>query len=623
MKATQSFIRPAGHRGAPIVKTVAAILALLFVTLVSTIAAPSVRLWDTAKPLKPGEAQSNRADWVAIPNELFAHEADPIKSASDPGYYGREYIFKGDAVVENASVCAVFSTASGSVTLYAPSDATGKGAFAAARKIAEISPVTANAGETLTFQRFSILRNAGDEVTIGVSFAAKSGAAAAHFSLGRNEIVELKAQAGLKGFRVAGPLAYGIVPSFIGDDLIYSPASYPTAGSIALPPENMFVGLQPGGDRMLVVTWPKGQQQLKLELGSAGDKRTIEAIELRGDGQAFYLAGLTAPGLWHREEMKATFLEKEVPLTWQRPFPAKWKTQLSESGVKTTYAFRQAKGTVWRGVPGSYNYPARFDGETAVLSLGKKVPPKGEALIYALEPRETPASVLTPIDILKSTLGRPAAEAVVDPIGRKLRTHHRRGGDGVHRACTCGCTEAIEAVFKAKEECSKKEFIGEAIEDMIFFVRCHVDRIAEYQKFADATLKNLRAKAQADSELKPYIEGLDQTLAQIPTEIEAQKENMKSLDYAAELSKQTMALTAKDSPDNLKTYQALLKAWRGMGGSQDYVLAKCHTVVRQLFQEAGYGCAETPKAVALAEDLRAACRQVLRNADGYEIWSDY
>ena len=160
-------------------------------------------------------------------------------------------------------------------------------------------------------------------------------------------------------------------------------------------------------------------------------------------------------------------------------------------------------------------------------------------------------------------------------------------------------------------------------EDMIFFVRCHVDRIDEYHKFADATLKNLRAKAQSNPELKTYIEGLDQTLAQIPTEIEAQKENMKTLDYATELSKQTMALTAKDNPDNLKTYQALLKAWRGMGGAQDYVLAKCHMVVRQLAQEAGYGCAVSPKAVALAEDLRAKCRQILRNADGYEIWSDY
>ena len=73
----------------------------------------------------------------------------------------------------------------------------------------------------------------------------------------------------------------------------------------------------------------------------------------------------------------------------------------------------------------------------------------------------------------------------------------------------------------------------------------------------------------------------------------------------------------------LKTYQTLLKTWRGMGGAQDYVVAKCHTVARQLFQEAGYSCAELPQAVAAAEEIRAKCREILRHADGYEIWADY
>ena len=136
-------------------------------------------------------------------------------------------------------------------------------------------------------------------------------------------------------------------------------------------------------------------------------------------------------------------------------------------------------------------------------------------------------------------------------------------------------------------------------------------------------LKDIRAKSQASPDLKPYLENLEQLAQIIPQEIEVQKENMKTLDYAADLSRQTLALTAKESPDNLKTYQALLKTWRGMGGAQDYVVAKCHTVARQLFQEAGYSCAELPKAVTAAEEIRAKCREILRHADGYEIWADY
>ena len=36
-------------------------------------------------------------------------------------------------------------------------------------------------------------------------------------------------------------------------------------------------------------------------------------------------------------------------------------------------------------------YPAWFDGEKSFYHLSKKVPPKGESLIYCLEPRDTPA----------------------------------------------------------------------------------------------------------------------------------------------------------------------------------------------------------------------------------------
>src|SRR4051812_14400190 len=98
---------------------------------------------------------------------------------------------------------------------------------------------------------------------------------------------------------------------------------------------------------------------------------------------------------------------------------------------------------------------------------------------------------------------------------------------------------------------------------------------------------------------------------------------MKSLEHAGDLTRQTLALTGSKSTNNLAAYMDLLKAWRAMGGAQDYVLAQCHTITRKLCQEAGYGCVAQPDAVALAEEIRRRCRQVLRNPDGYEIWADY
>ena len=109
----------------------------------------------------------------------------------------------------------------------------------------------------------------------------------------------------------------------------------------------------------------------------------------------------------------------------------------------------------------------------------------------------------------------------------------------------------------------------------------------------------------------------------IPQECSAQQENMKSLAYVDELTHKTLALTQSRNTNNLSAYMDLFKAWRAMGGAQDYVVAHAHMIARRLFQEAGYGCLENPNALAVAQEIRARCRQVLRNPDGYEIWADY
>ncbi|HEY0549152.1 MAG TPA: hypothetical protein VGF13_06085, partial [Verrucomicrobiae bacterium] len=558
--------------------------------------------------------------WKTVPSELFVFEPDPAKAASDPGYYGREYSFKGDAVVENHSLTAVFSSAKGRVVIYSKAEGQKK----LGNQIVEFVPLQSKS-QPGKISRCEILRNAADEIIIEAFFTANGSVdASAVFSFGKTEIVEIKPAAKMKGIRLLSSIEYGVVPGFIGDDLIFGSAEFGSTDTLSIPSENVFLGLLNGGNSEWVMTWPKGKQQLNFRLANDPQgRRAIESIDFDNDGQSFCLAALSAPGIWHREQLKPAYLEKDVALAWKKPFAAKWKTQLSEGGVKTTFAFRESKGTVWRGVPGSYNYPAWFDGDNAFFHLSKKVPPKGDALIYFLEGQDTPLTVSTPVDVVKATLGRQLSDSILDPPGHKLRTHHRRGGDGVHRACTCGCTEAIQAVFEAGQEIAKKADVKEALGDMTFFVDCHVERIAEYQRFAESMIQLLQAKAAAAPELKPYLESLEQTVQQIPQEYSVQKENMKSPEHMADLARKTMALTGSKATNNLASYMELLKAWRAMGGAQDYVVAQCHTITRKLFQEAGYGCANNAKAVSVAQEIRARCRQVLRNPDGYEIWADY
>ena len=60
-----------------------------------------VVIWDTQSRFAETVDVQNRTAWKAVPTDLLTLEADPAKAFSDPGYYGREYVFAGDAVVEN------------------------------------------------------------------------------------------------------------------------------------------------------------------------------------------------------------------------------------------------------------------------------------------------------------------------------------------------------------------------------------------------------------------------------------------------------------------------------------------------------------------------------------------
>jgi hypothetical protein len=569
----------------------------------------------------------NRAGWKVVPPNLLLLEADPTKASSDPGYYGREYEFQGDAVVENSGLIAVMRSGKGTVAVYSKNSKD--------RKFEIRNPAPRAGG------RCGVLQNTGEEVALEVSSGARGGLSAV-LAFDKTTIVEIKPTAGVKGLSILSPMEYGVAPSFVGDDLVVGAGQHPSVDTLAVPAENLFLGLLQGENSVLVMTWPKGKQQIRLGLGRQGPEgrvegvppsnrgleardtgRLIESIDFGNDGQRVYLALLEAPGIWHREALGSSYLEKNVASPWKKPFPARWVTQLWEGEVRTTYTFREAPGTIWRGVAGHYNYPIWFQGDNAFYRLSKKVLPKGESVVYFLEGQNTPASVTTPVDILQATLGRQACDDILDLAGRKLRTHHRRGAEGIRRACTCGCTEAIEAVFKAGQEIEKKEYIEGAVGDMVYFVTEHMKRLDEYRTFADDMLKFLRAAAGAQPDLKEYVGGLAQIVQRIPDLYEVQKENIKSLAYTDELSHKTLALLQKKDPKNLPTCLELGKNWRAMGGAQDGILAEYHVIVRKLFQEASYGCLTEPEAVEPAREIRRRCRQCLRNPDGYEIWPNY
>ncbi len=589
---------------------------------------PTLALWDTGTRVGDSAAAVPRSKWRRVPSNLLALEADPPKAGSDPGYYGRRYAFEGDAVVENRKLVALFRPGQSGVTLFLKTgsdpDVGAAGAGGFGNRIVEVMS-RPDGGAAAKLDHCEIVRNAGDEIVLEAFYsAAGSAGTSAVLTFDTTDIVGITPSARLKTLDLVSPIDFGVVPTFLGDDLLFSADDDTETPLLHLPAEHAFLGLLHGEGMELMMTWPEGGQRLRLRSAKASaDGHRFEAVEFDADGRSVYLAPLASPGIWHREVLKPNYLERDVAIGWKRPYPARWKTQFEEAGVPTTFAFKDAKAQIWRGVPGSYNYPAWFQGDGAMFHLSKKVPPRGLSLIYCLEGQDSPAGVVTPVDVLKETLGRTLTDQICDVAGRRLRTHHRRGADGVRRACTCGCTEAIQDIFEAGQEVSRKSDIAGALEDMQYFVDRHVERIGEYRQFAADTIQYLRGQRVASPGLKPFLDVLEPIVQEIPESCDVQKENMKSRAYADELTQKTLALTERQDHGNLEAYMELLKLWRGMGGAQDYVVANCHAIARKLFQQAGYRAVESAEAVDVATEVRARCRKILRNPDGYEIWADY
>jgi hypothetical protein len=136
-------------------------------------------------------------------------------------------------------------------------------------------------------------------------------------------------------------------------------------------------------------------------------------------------------------------------------------------------------------------------------------------------------------------------------------------------------------------------------------------------------LNYLDRTIQSRPDLKLFLEDMKSITQEITQLRERERENMKTPEYVEELARETKALTLRKDPENLAKFKVLKMKWRGVGGTQDTLVCKFHTITRKLFQQAGYECIDKPEAIDVADEIRNLCKQCMRNPDGYEIWPDY
>jgi hypothetical protein len=551
----------------------------------------AVRLWDTAVPLRAQADLAQRSNWHAVAPAASGH-------------------LQGDLVVEGEGLVAAFASRLGEVLVCS---GTGSSQAAAVVRPAELRGKQATLAPTIFAQQA--------DVTMAQADFRAPGAASLPitFTFKGDRSVAVKPEGSTQGIALSAPLDLAILPSFVGDDLIYDPKDYPSAVSLALPSEHLLLGLLKGEGGVLVMTWQEAVPSLRLDLSRADPgSKSIEAVSFMG-GKGVSLALLEAPGIWHREKLGPAFFERDVAIEWKPPFSAVWLTQLYEDELKTTFEFQDEKQEHWRGGIGSYTLPAWFSDGKAMLSLGKQIPPEGEAIIYCLERDwHTPEETLTPIDIAQRTLAGGVLIDLLDVAGRPtwwpMRPDAALGGE------TCNVTDALKEIFDAGEEVQKQLFVRGGAQDMIFHLAVMLDRNGRYYPFATDMVAYLDAQAKAKPELTPYLQELRGIAEQMITLYDNTRDSLKDMAYARDLEAKTIALAAEHRPGNPQRFWDLKQEWIGVGGAAEELSRREHTLARKLHQLAAYRAAESPAAIPIAEQIRARTRQCLERPDSYEMW---
>jgi len=115
---------------------------------------------------------------------------------------------------------------------------------------------------------FQTWDKSGNLMTESETFKATFAEHQDAFSFHPDGTIEVKPAQAVKPIILSGPIAFGVLPSRVIDDVIYDPNKYPDAREIHVPAENVFMGLLGDEDRILICAWPDGEQKVRLLLGA-------------------------------------------------------------------------------------------------------------------------------------------------------------------------------------------------------------------------------------------------------------------------------------------------------------------------------------------------------------------
>jgi hypothetical protein len=413
-------------------------------------------------------------------------------------------------------------------------------------------------------------------------------------------------------------LRYGLLPSFAGTDICYAPAKMPGTNQFRIPSTQWFVGLGDGGESMLVAVWETDSQAVSLGLSGEGQTRLIDSLTIDTKEKGFSLSYVEHDRLWHEESLKEDWLGEYVPITWKRPFNARWMTHFfvtsgrpsfREPYMGYSFPMAYAKTKMWGVWFEDWNhYPCFFDGPLTMLHFEKTFIPNGEALIYFLEPAA--ADLFSPCEIVEEVLGLEKAAALFDFDANQLRKLKYSTADKfMYDRPVCATTTRLSKIKK-----DEKATVGVDLATHLFeFIREIRGRVDQYAAYFDQMRDYLASEEKNHPELRNYLAELQRMVG------EAQSKTQEIYD--------TPLPEVEKKIDSMK---ALLREGKGDGfecgkldvrdtaGSQDDLCRRYNRLVLRLTQTAASKCGDSEEKAVIAKYVWDQSRNVVRRPTRWE-----
>ena len=415
--------------------------------------------------------------------------------------------------------------------------------------------------------------------------------------------LQIVPEVGLNRLSIFGAIRYGVLPGLYLEDIIFDSNDYSDDQAIHMPPENLFWALLGDGSGILAFAWPEGKQLVRLV--KSGERFSRFEIEL--DGKPVYLKILTAPGIWHKEDLKLGYLEKDVELGWRRPFDGRWKTQLLVNHVPTTWLFQRESPRKWIPMLGFFRYPVWFDGPMTMLHLSKKIPPKGHCFVYPLDGHPK-----TPFGFVDST-----------PVARIIRERRQRIRIDKEQSevvpnvgyVHCWGTSLIQrTIYKNGLQARERELLNEHVDYCVDYVKRIQQQSLGYYDFIQEMVLLIDGWAEGmpqGSQESVFLEEMQREIAKVEdmyhsrVERGGRKTPQEHIAYAEGLGERLKELILDPGRESYPEAKFILDNFNALAAATDEdVPAGFGITIRHMFQKAGSICANKPKTVRYAQEIR-------------------